>query len=261
MKHNTVPCVLFAAGLLLPLSAQADDSASLSRLSVKDRLTRIERILSSEVLLEQNQQIELIHQEIADLRELIEQENHELDLIKQRQRNLYLDMDRRINDIEAGGVAATTTGVPGPVPPPVNANQADKKLVKDQKLSEKEVYNRAFQLLKDGQYKAAIAEFRVFLKTYPDSKYSDNSQYWLGEASYVSRNYKQALQEFQKLVAAYPASQKLQGARLKIGYTYYELANWSEARNSLRTVIKDFPDTTVARKAEQRLQRIKREGH
>ena len=77
----------------------------------------------------------------------------------------------------------------------------------------------------------------------------------------MSREYKQALIEFQQLIAQYPDSTKNPGARLMIGYVYFELKNWSAAREALQQVIKLYPDTTVAKKANERLQRMKREGH
>ena len=116
-------------------------------------------------------------------------------------------------------------------------------------------------MLKDGKYEQSITAFEDFLKSYPDSKYADNAQYWLGEANYAFRQYKQALSEFQRLIAKYPDSLKIAGARLKIGYIYYELKNWSAAQESLQQVIKLYPDANVAKKASERLERMKREGH
>ena len=77
----------------------------------------------------------------------------------------------------------------------------------------------------------------------------------------MSRNYKEALEAFQQLIAQFPDSSKNPGARLKIGYVYYELQNWSAARESLQQVVKLYPEETVAKKANERLQRMKREGH
>lgn len=124
-----------------------------------------------------------------------------------------------------------------------------------------DAYAKAFTLLKEGRYQPSITAFQDFLKAYPHSKYSDNAQYWLGEANYVSRDYKTALEEFQRLIAQYPDSSKIPGARLKIGYVYYELKNWSASRDSLQQVIKLYPNNPVAKKAQERLDRIQREGH
>jgi tol-pal system protein YbgF len=124
-----------------------------------------------------------------------------------------------------------------------------------------ESYSKAFALLKEGQYEQSITAFEKFKASYPNSKYADNAQYWLGEANYVSRDYKKALSEFQQLIAQFPESTKNPGARLKMGYVYFELKNWSAARDALQQVITLYPDTTVAKKANERLQRMKREGH
>ena len=91
--------------------------------------------------------------------------------------------------------------------------------------------------------------------------YGANAQYWLGEAYSVSRDYKTALAEFQKVVSQYSGSNKVEGAMLKIGFTYYEMQDWQSAKSALQSVIKKYPSTTVSRKAKERLQRIKREGH
>jgi len=251
---------LLVAASLLTGSAIAADEEMLSRMSVKQRLERLERIISSDVLIEQSQQLEALKQEVSMLREMLEEKDYQLDLMTQRQRSLYSDMDRRLNSLEGG---ASRSGVAAPVPPPGSSTAApapDVQPVANDKDGAQQ-YTAAFDLLKEGQYGKSIAAFESFLKSYPESKYADNAQYWLGEANYVSREYKTALDVFQTLIAKYPESTKIPGARLKIGYTYYELKNWSAAKDALMQVVKLYPDTTVATKASDRLERIKREGH
>jgi len=63
------------------------------------------------------------------------------------------------------------------------------------------------------------------------------------------------------VIAQYPDSNKVEGSMLKIGFTYYEMKNWAAARTALDNVIRKYPNTTVSRKAKERLQRMKREGH
>ncbi|MDQ1362565.1 MAG: hypothetical protein QG652_425, partial [Pseudomonadota bacterium] len=183
-------------------------------------------------------------------------------------RNLYQDMDRRLNDLESGkqssGTAAPVSS-PAPVVTassgtvPVTAAVATDDASADQ--DGKAVYDKAFGLLKDGRYAQSIIEFRNFMQRYPQSNLIDNAQYWLAEACYVSRDYPAALNEFQKILTQHKDSGKLQGAELKVGYTYYEMQDWANARTTLESVKSRYPDTTVSAKAEERLQRMKREGH
>lgn len=259
MKNEILKYSLVVCGLLCAGNVFAED-ASLANLSDKQRIQRLERMLSSDVLREQTQTMQTLREEISALREQIEQQDYELESMKQRQRNLYLDMDRRINNVEAGGNNSARSVAPVP-PPNTSTSNASIPAVVAGDNDGQQAYSKAFSLLKEGQYEQSIKAFEAFKVSYPNSKYADNAQYWLGEANYVSRDYKRALTEFQQLIAQYPQSSKNSGARLKIGYVYFELKNWSAAREALQQVITLYPDTTVAKKANERLQRMKREGH
>jgi len=254
---------LLVASAMLSVQAQAADEELLSRMSVKQRLERLENIVGSDILLQQSRQLDALQQEVSMLREMLEEKDYQLDLVTQRQRSLYSDMDRRLNSLEGG---VSRSGATAPVPPPTSsptttATTTAAMVPASGDKDGAQQYSAAFDLLKEGQYSKSISAFEAFLQSYPDSKYADNAQYWLGEANYVSRQYKTALDSFQTLIAKYPESSKISGARLKIGYTYYELKNWSAARDALMQVVKLYPDTTVASKANDRLERMKREGH
>jgi tol-pal system protein YbgF len=251
---------IFMISSLLSGYAFAADNEMLSRMTDKQRIERLENIIGSDVLMEQSRQLESLQQEVSMLRDMLEEKDYQLDMITQRQRSLYSDMDRRLNSLEGG---ASRNIVAAPVPPPGSSSAAliSPAVAEGDDKDGAQQYTAAFDLLKEGQYSKSITSFESFLASYPDSKYADNAQYWLGEANYVSRQYKTALDAFQKLIAKHPESTKIPGARLKIGYTYYELKNWSAAKDALMQVVKLYPDTSVASKASDRLERIKREGH
>lgn len=251
---------------LLSFNATVLAADALNTLSLQQRIERVERLLSSDVLMQQSQQSEMLLSEISALRELIEQQSYELETIKQRQRSLYLDMDRRLTNLEAGPASVRRSPVPAPNTTAVRttapvAATASNKSTGAAATGARQAYTGAFDLLKQGRYADSIVAFKTFLKQHAGSQYEDNAQYWLAEANYVSREYNIALEEFQALIARHPDSTKIPGARLKIGYVYYELKNWSSARETLEQVVKLYPDTTVAKKATERLSRIKREGH
>ena len=49
-------------------------------------------------------------------------------------------------------------------------------------------------------------------------------------------------------------------ALLKMGFCNYELQRWDQARMALAKVQDEYPETTAARLAGQRLERMKSEG-
>ena len=121
---------------------------------------------------------------------------------------------------------------------------------------ENELYDAAYRDFTRGNYQLAIAGFEDFLQHYPDSDLADNAQYWLAETYYVQRQFTTALPAFELVVNSYPNSIKLPDALLKIGFCNYELSQWDQARTALERVVREFPDTTAARLATQRLERM-----
>lgn len=254
---------LMLAAMLAATPVLAQDKA-LNQMSTQQRLERIERMLGADVLLEQAQQMDMMREEITSLRSIIEEQQYQMETVRQRQRSLYLDMDRRLMHLEAGAGNVGSSPIPPPnaatsvrtpTPAPVTAGKT-----RAPSGGAKADYDKAFELLKEGRYAQAIDAFSGFIAKHKGSQYMDNAQYWLAEANYVSREYDTALKEFNKLVTTYPDSTKIPGARLKIGYVYYELKDWKAARAELGQVVQLYPDTTVAKKAKERLARMKREG-
>ena len=126
--------------------------------------------------------------------------------------------------------------------------------------TDRDNYQAAFELLKGERYEPAALAFGQFLVAFPDSELADNAQYWLAESHYVTQQFDLALSEFEVVIESYPDSRKVPDALLKIGYCNYELRRWEAARGSLARVQTDYPETTAAMLAGQRLERMEEEG-
>ncbi|MBI5611479.1 MAG: tol-pal system protein YbgF [Gammaproteobacteria bacterium] len=211
------------------------------------------RTAAQESLLDILQQLEQVQAELRQLRDAVEVQGFELNQLKARNRDLTEDLDRRLRVLEQPAVAGDTPGS-AVVPPP--ANTESKPVTPEQQKD----YDAAFELMKQGNYAAAVKAFREFNVKHPHNGLADNAQYWIAEGTYVQRNYKQALDEFNKLVSAYPHSQKQPDALLKVGYSHYELGAYDKARKTLNEVVTRFPNTTVAKLAGARLDKMKKEG-
>jgi tol-pal system protein YbgF len=223
------------------------------------------RKLESQALLDMLSKMDALQNETQALRSQVEELNHELENQKQRQRDLYLDVDRRLREVETGAQTSAAAAPSAPrtpmavIGPGVTATAAVQ--APGDPAKERELYQQAFNDLKDGRYDQAISQFRSFLASYPNGEYSGNAQYWIGEANYVTRRFPEAEQEFRKVLEHYPSSSKSSDAGLKLGYTYYELGNWQAASKVLGDVVTKFPNSTAARLADTRLQKMRQEGH
>lgn len=256
---------LATAALVWPASADAQRSPNLSQRVtwLEDKLEELEqRPEDTTQLLDLFQRIERLEQEMRELRGSIETMNHEMESLSRRQRELYMDLDRRLQRLESGDVAVRPAVTARPVE--ADADAGGDAIVPGIGGSDagavRADYDGAFRLLQEGRYPAAITAFEGYLERYPDGPLTDNAQYWLGEAYYVTREYRTALASFQQVPDRFPNSQKVPDAMLKIGYVHYELQEWDRARAVLTEVVGRFPGTTIARLADQRLQRMRQEG-
>jgi tol-pal system protein YbgF len=233
-------------------------------------------------------QVQELQDEVRNLRGQLEEQSLELENLKRRQRDQYLDLDQRLSDMRNSqpvstggppGIAATSVQGSTVLPPAEDAPEVREPLTTRSSVTgigqplaqsqtpaetaaeEKAAYDRAFQALKELRYADAAEKFQSFLERFPNSEYSDNAQYWLGESYYVTRNYDIALTAFQELMDRYPDSPKVPDALLKMGYTHYELKQWDSARAALTQVQESYPGTTLARLAESRLRGMRMEGH
>ncbi|HCU54177.1 MAG TPA: tol-pal system protein YbgF [Gammaproteobacteria bacterium] len=247
----------FVAGSMVPAAAE-------ERLPDRRAVGTSARTTSSSTqrdnLLDLLQQLEALQAEVRQLRNTTEVQGHELEQLKNRQRSLYDDLDKRLRETErhASTPAAAATGGAGiaSVPPTSSAADGPRTVT----AAQQQEYDAAFGLMKQGLYEKAIKAFRSFLVKYPDSGLADNAQYWIAEGNYVLRNYKLALEEFTK-VLSYNKSVKTPDAMLKIGYVHYELGAYDKARQALTEVQQRYPGTPVARLAGTRLEKMKKEGH
>ena len=227
--------------------------------------------------------LESLKTEINTLRGEIEVQTHTIDQLKQKQRDLYTDLDKRLERL---GHNKINENSPNDLQT-LNANTAGEELTNEENITDEETlviettsdigqknettseekivdpkeaektYRNAFKLLKESQYDQALVAFKSFLKDYPNDTLSNNAQYWIGEANYVMQNYEIAINEYQALLNTYPDSQKASHALLKIGYSYTELGNMADAKKILKEVIRQYPDTTASKLADERLSKIR----
>jgi tol-pal system protein YbgF len=125
------------------------------------------------------------------------------------------------------------------------------------KQDKEKAYSAAYQIFQEGLYSKARTEFQEFLASYPDSEYSDNAQFWIGECYFFEQKYESAILEYEKVTKNYPNGNKVPYALLKQGLSFLKLGDKTSAKLLLQEVIKNYPNTSQARIARSNLQEIK----
>jgi tol-pal system protein YbgF len=202
------------------------------------RTARIERVISNQSLLQMAQMIDSLQEQVRVLQGRIDELENMNDALRKQQLAFYADLDRRLNQLNAGGAGGAGASNPPPAVAPG---------------TEQSAYMSALDQLKSGKYPDAINSLQQFLTTYPKSDLADNAQYWMGEAYYAARDYPRAAEAFKAVLDQWPNSNKAPDALLKLGYTQFELKQYAEARATLTDVTHRFPNSNAAKLATDRL--------
>jgi len=274
-------CAALFALIALPVAAQST-RARLDDLDL--RVGQLEETVRGQALVELSQRLDTLEAEARSLRgdlELLQRENESL---RQQQRDLAADFDRRIAALESrmsamATAAAATAAVPtldssapaatdpavspaamasSPITsPPVTPLPVVPAPVTPPAESAEVVYGRAFDALKAAKYPEAIAGMADFLVRFPSHPLADNAQYWLGQAHYVTRDYAKAIEAFAAVGTSSPDTSKAPDALLKKGLAESELDRTEAARATLNEVIRRYPQNDAARLAREQLARMR----
>ena len=189
----------------------ANDPVALKLTDLEARVIRIERVVENQSLIELCDPARPAAARDAVLRGEIETLRHDSEDAQARQRDLYVDVDQRLQGLEArsrlaaaqsvrarvarhstapgvtdGGAAVTGGGAAAARGAAITGAPAAG-------VSDQQAYNAAFELIQARQYEQAASGFASFLANYPDSGLADNAQYWLAETHYVRRQFGEAL--------------------------------------------------------------------
>jgi tol-pal system protein YbgF len=254
----------------------ADDPVQVKLNDIDTRLTRIERIISNQSLVELAQHLDQVQSDVRQLRGRVEELEYNTESTRKQQRDLYSDLDKRLaalgggsagaaaasassgsGSVGAGGssVPQSAAGGAGSSAAVVAAGSAGTDSAGAGTSEEQRVYGQSFDALKAGSYSTAITGFKDFLSSYPASPLAENAQYWLGEAFYVTRDFDSATGAFKTVLQKWPDSRKAPDALLKLGYTQLEQKKVGEGRATLAQVVQKYPGTDAAKLAAERLQR------
>ncbi len=253
-----------------------DDAVAREQIeSMKARIDQIENTLSGQALIELHTQGETARVELGKLRGQLEELQEENRALRQQQKDFYLDLDSRLRALE--------TGKPGSVPlrdpsnssidaaPPARSFDHDSSTVAPTAFSEhsrvklqpvdavqRNRYDAAYDLFKNGSYVAAIEGFENFIKQYPQSELAPAAAYWIGNSHYAQRDFDEAIAAQKWLIETFPSSSKVPDALLNLASSQSEKGQSAAAQKTLQDLISRYPDSGAALKAKARYGSMKK---
>lgn len=215
-----------------------DEEARRAITNLRTELTpRIERLEanSSRGQLELANQNELLRNEVSKLQGQLEVLLHEIESLKQRQRDFYVDLDNRVRKLESTPAAAA------PEAPPADP------------AAESREYEGALNLLKESKFKEAQAAFDHFIKQYPRSGMLPSAHFWAGNAALQAKEVAAANGYFKAVLTNWPNDPVVPDAMLGLANSQQAMGDAKASQDTLKKLVERFPDSSAAKAAKQRL--------
>lgn len=211
--------------------------------------------------LELAMQNEQMRAELARLRGQIELLTNEMETLKQRQKDFYVDLDARMRRFESGAAgnasaaspasgdaasaapaaAAAPAQAPAPAPAPASAN------------TESADYQGALALLKNGKHKDAQSAFERFITRYPAGNFTAGAHFWAGNAALQARDVASANRHFKTVIDKYPKENVAPDAMLGLANSQQAMNDAAGAKRTLQSLLERYPQSNAAQVARQRL--------
>lgn len=201
-----------------PAFAFADDDARRAILDLREQVHQITE-QDRRIRLDFADQLDMMRQEVMSLRGQIEQ------------LKWASDLERRSSQDQSGGVS---TQVADPL--------------------EQAAYESPIALFRSGKYKEAADGFDTFLNAYPDSQLAPEARFYRGSSQYATKDFKASIAGLQELISLTPQDPRAADALLIIAASQIELDDLAGAKTSLQRIVKEYPDTSAAQTATDRLQ-------
>jgi len=248
----TLTLLASAASASFAAPAPVSDLSNSSQLSTtrtassESDVQRLERLLEnrSRLQLQMQKQLDDMSLEMNSLRGQIERNNYDMQQMQQRQRELFVELDKVRSEIKTRPAQAAA-------PNSSKEELAEGTFSSD--VDEQAAYQNAVDLiLKKRDYAGAIAALQQFQSDYPDSALTSNTHYWLGKLYFAKKQDADAAKSF-GAVLAYKDSSKRADAMVKLGDIAKRNNNAEQANKYYQQVVDEYPDSASASLARENL--------
>lgn len=216
LRRIALALALATSALSVPAHAFSDDEARRAILELREQMKRMTE-QNQQARLQLAEQLEVLRQEVANLRGQVEQANWQLRM-------------------QGGDTSQTDSNA---------ANLADPQ--------EKAAFETPMGLFRDGQYQEASISFEDFLQAYPNSTMAADARFYQGSARYASKDFKGSVAVLQQMLQQSPDHSRAPDALLVMAASLTEQNNLKGAKASLERIVKEYPNSKAAETARSRL--------
>ena len=186
------------------------------------------------------QKISDLEQEIATLRNLIEENTYLIERYQELQQQRYLDLDKRLHNLLSEEKEDRATEYS-------NGQQYNS-------TEEIDLYKGALELFEASRYAEALESFRELIISYPEGAYSADAYFWSGELYLVQQLFEDAREHYLVVVEKFIDHPRVADSLFKLGVLERALMNDQIANSYFSRVISEYPDTGAAELAKKSIE-------
>ena len=197
--------------------------------------------------IEREYQMQLLQQEVQELRGIVELLQYELAELKVREEERYLELDARYQHVRQ--IMGGTAPVINPDDLAIDVADASEMAAAP---SVKKLYDTGLELIRNRQYDQAVIQLKSVIDQFPEGAFAANAYYWLGEvyAAKPEPNYEEARQALTQVITFFPSHRKVPDAAFKLGKVYHLMGDCVRATELLNQVVEQHSGKSVSKLAE-----------
>ena len=193
------------------------------------------------------QKITDLEQEIATLRNLIEENTYLIERYQELQQQRYLDLDKRLHNLLSEEKNDLATQY-------LNGQQ-------NNSTKEIDLYKSALELFEASRYAEALESFRELIISYPEGAYSADAYFWSAELYLVQQLFEDAREHYLVVVEKFSDHPRVADSLFKLGVLERALMNDQIANSYFLRVISEYPDTGAAELAKKSIEAPNQESN
>jgi tol-pal system protein YbgF len=259
-KRRSLPAVLVVLALAAPAAAANKD---MERLQVQVATLQV-KLSDLQRLAEDNlRELRRLNESLAEQNAFFKKSLNDRRIQEEAVLSTLRELGERMSEL-GERLQAMPAAAPGPFgqhetgsasPPPASAapGPAPAPPAQGPAPLPRELYSQAYADYTRGNYDLAIQEFQEYLRAYPETEYSDNAQYWIGECYYGKQRFREAIEAWDTLFRVYPSSDKLPDAHFKKAVALERIGRRPQALIEYRYVAEHYPNSEAGRRAREKL--------
>ncbi len=272
--------VLFALGLSPAIFAQKKEILEMQRdiLQMQDQIRSLnEKITQMQVLLQQtldaankaNTSVAVLQTTLADrvgeqtknlvgpvagVGSKVDQMTEEFRSVRENVADMTSRLGRLESKVNDLSTAVRTINAPPVAPPPSGTGAPATSAVPG--MSAEQAYQTALTDYTKGNLDLALQEFSDYVKTFPNTDFAPNAQFYIGETYRRKGDLPSAIDAYNQVIDGYKDNSKTPDAFYMKGVTLVQAGKPTAAKKEFTELIRRYPNTDLASKAKSQLKSL-----